>query len=408
MSLQFKLNRMKSKQTSPFNKIPLLLAMMIIATGQVGVSIYLPALPHISQSLSVDQADVQLLVTLFLVGFGGSQLFYGPLSDAIGRRPVFISGQGIYLLGTIVCLLFIDNLYWLAFGRLLQGLGSGSASVLGRSVLRDSYDGAHLTKAFAYISVTASVIPIFAPVLGGWITYQFGWQAVFIFVFIYLAAIYLLGIFILPETLPYEASRFNLLAVMKNYRRLMTNRQVISSASYNWLSYLASLVSLSVLPFILQQNLGLSAAQYGSIMIVPSVGLMCGSLALNVLNRFLSRSQLLAIAITIIALSGLWLLSFEMTLFHLVWAFSWLSFAQGMSFPISISMLLEPHKKQAGAVSALSGSVQMGISGIFGGYLVQYWVHTQIGLGLFYLLIAVVMAAVLMSQKSIFYTEQQA
>ncbi|MFA0498414.1 Bcr/CflA family drug resistance efflux transporter, partial [Vibrio sp. 10N.222.46.A1] len=59
---------------STFKKTPLLLAMMIIATGQVGVSIYLPSLPLIASDLSVTQVDVQLLVTLFLVGFGLSQL----------------------------------------------------------------------------------------------------------------------------------------------------------------------------------------------------------------------------------------------------------------------------------------------------------------------------------------------
>ena len=88
---------------STFKKTPLLLAMMIIATGQVGVSIYLPSLPLIATDLSVTQVDVQLLVTLFLVGFGLSQLFYGPMSDAVGRRPIFLLGQGIYLVGTIVC-----------------------------------------------------------------------------------------------------------------------------------------------------------------------------------------------------------------------------------------------------------------------------------------------------------------
>ena len=170
---------------STFKKTPLLLAMMIIATGQVGVSIYLPSLPLIASDLSVTQVDVQLLVTLFLVGFGLSQLFYGPMSDAVGRRPIFLLGQGVYLIGTIVCFTFSDNMTALEVGRLLQGLGAGSASVLGRSVLRDSYDGPQLTKALSYISITASIMPIIAPVFGGWISFHLGWQAVFLFVLLY-------------------------------------------------------------------------------------------------------------------------------------------------------------------------------------------------------------------------------
>ncbi|WP_146489634.1 MFS transporter, partial [Vibrio cyclitrophicus] len=79
--------------------------------------------------LSVTQVDVQLLVTLFLVGFGLSQLFYGPMSDAVGRRPIFLLGQGVYLIGTVVCVVFSDNMTALEVGRLLQGLGAGSASV---------------------------------------------------------------------------------------------------------------------------------------------------------------------------------------------------------------------------------------------------------------------------------------
>ena len=382
---------------STFKKTPLLLAMMIIATGQVGVSIYLPSLPLIAADLSVTQVDVQLLVTLFLVGFGLSQLFYGPMSDAVGRRPIFLLGQGVYLIGTVVCVVFSDNMTALEVGRLLQGLGAGSASVLGRSVLRDSYDGAQLTKALSYISITASIMPIIAPVFGGWISFHLGWEAVFLFVLLYLLAIFTLGYFVLHETLPYSKSRFQVSQVVKNYGCLITNRQVLSSASYNWMSYMASLVSLSLFPFLMQEQLGLTAAEYGSLMIVPSAGLLIGSVALNVLNRRFSTPQLMSFAILIILASGVWLLTHELTIFNLVWAFTWLTIAQGISFPLSISMLLEPHKKQAGAVSALSGSIQMCLAGLLGGYLVESWVTNHLQLGVFYLVIGAAMGSVLWS-----------
>ncbi|MFA0161588.1 multidrug effflux MFS transporter [Vibrio splendidus] len=382
---------------STFKKTPLLLAMMIIATGQVGVSIYLPALPLIASDLSATQVDVQLLVTLFLVGFGLSQLFYGPMSDAVGRRPIFLLGQGVYLIGTVVCVVFSDNMTALEVGRLLQGLGAGSASVLGRSVLRDSYDGSQLTKALSYISITASIMPIIAPVFGGWISFHLGWQAVFLFVLLYLLAIFTLGYFVLPETLPYGKSRFDACQVVKNYGRLLTNRQVLTSASYNWMSYMASLVSLSLFPFLMQEQLGLTAAEYGSLMIVPSAGLLIGSVALNLLNRRFSTPQLMSLAILIILASGTWLLTHELCIFNLVWAFTWLAIAQGISFPLSISMLLEPHKKQAGAVSALSGSIQMCLAGLLGGYLVESWVTTHLQLGVFYLIIGACMGTVLWS-----------
>lgn len=92
---------------------------------------------------------------------------------------------------------------------------------------------------------------------------------------------------ILPETLPYPKRRVQWRGIVINYAKLLTNQQVTSSASYNWLSYLASLVTLSILPFLLQKQLGMTAADYGSTLIIPSSGLLLGSVLVNMLtSRF--------------------------------------------------------------------------------------------------------------------------
>ncbi|WP_394243344.1 multidrug effflux MFS transporter [Vibrio astriarenae] len=380
-------------KTTSFNKTPLILAMMIIATGQVGVSIYLPSLPLMSESLGVDSTQIQLVVTLFLIGFGGSQLFYGPLSDAIGRRPVFLLGQSVYLFGTVLCFIFTDSFTALITGRLLQGLGAGSASVLSRSVLRDSYDGPNLTKALSYMSVTASILPIIAPVFGGWIAHHLGWQSVFSFVLVYLIAIFTIGWRVLPETLPYSPSKFEPRKIVGTYIKLLGNWQVIQSASYNWVTYLGAVVTLSLLPFLMQKQLGMSAADYGTIMLIPSFSLLIGTVCLNLMSKRLSQMQILFLSMLIISASGLGLLLAEFNTATLVIAFSGYAFAQGISFPISIAMLLAPHKKQVGSVSALSGSVQMILAGAAGGFLIEHWVSDQQSLGYYYLVSAIVMAA---------------
>ncbi|MDA9557249.1 multidrug effflux MFS transporter [Vibrio sp.] len=381
--------------SSRFRKTPIIFSMMIIATAQVGVSIYLPSLPLISEDLSVSQASTQNIVTLFLLGFGVSQLFYGPWSDAIGRRPVFLLGQGIYLLGTLLSFLLSDSFLALEGGRILQGLGAGSASVLGRSMLRDSYEGGQLTRALSYISIAASVTPILAPVIGGWIAYHFSWQWVFGFVLMYLSLIFVLGVSLLPETLPYAKKRFQPSTLVGTYWRLIRNPQVIGSAAFNWVSYLGSLVSLSVFPFFIQKQLGLSVADYATIMLFPSSGLMIGSLSLNILNRYLTTTALLKLSISLIFTASLWLFFTEMTVFNLVFSLSLLAISQGVSFPLSISLLLSPHKQNAGSVSALTGAIQMVGVGIIGSLLVEYWIINAWALGVFYLSIAIIMSCLL-------------
>jgi len=82
---------------------PVAFSCLLIAVGQSGVGLILPALPVMGESLAVSGQEVQWLLSAFLLGFGPSQLLYGPLSDRYGRRPVLLSGLLLALAGVLIC-----------------------------------------------------------------------------------------------------------------------------------------------------------------------------------------------------------------------------------------------------------------------------------------------------------------
>ncbi|WP_240206584.1 multidrug effflux MFS transporter [Vibrio sp. CyArs1] len=376
---------------SSFNKEPLILALMVMATGQMAASIIFPSLPMISTDLSVEPEQSQKLVSLFLIGFGLSQLFLGPFSDLRGRRTTFILGQSIFLIGAIVSYVSVSNVDAMAFGRLIQGVGAGSCSVLGKSIIRDKYEGADLSKALSYLVVISSIVPIISPVLGGWLTIHLGWQSVFALITLYVAVTLGFAWFAFPETLPHAKKKFEIARVLKAYSLIARNFQVFSNASYNWLTYLGSIVTLTIFPFLLQKDLGLTASEYGEVVIIPSLGLLMGSGIASMLNGKVSTFSTLILAICILLLSGVWFLFAEMTVINTLGGFTGFAVAQGILLPVSMTMLLMPYKDKAGLVSAYAGAIQMLFAGIIGGGLANVWVKTQADLGMMYCCLAVIL-----------------
>jgi MFS family permease len=150
-----------------FNWKPLLLACLIVSIGQLSLGLVFPSLPWIAKDLGVSSEQAQLLVSGYLLGFGPSQLIYGPMSDVFGRRPVLLSGLLIALLGLALAVTHADSFSWLLAGRFVQGLGAGSVAVLARATIRDSYLSHHLVKAMTWVAIVAAFTPIVAPVIGG-------------------------------------------------------------------------------------------------------------------------------------------------------------------------------------------------------------------------------------------------
>ena len=162
------------------NRFLLFMLIVLVAVGQMAQTIYVPAMANMAEALNVRSGAMQQVMAAYLMTYGGSQLIYGPLSDSIGRRPVILAGMSIFAAGALIAL-FAPSLSVLVLGSAVQGLGTGVAGVMARTMPRDLYSGIALRQANSLLNMGILVSPLLAPVLGALLTHLFGWHACFAF-----------------------------------------------------------------------------------------------------------------------------------------------------------------------------------------------------------------------------------
>src|SRR5882724_2327524 len=167
------------------------------------IDTFYPSFPAISQEFSLTTWQIQQTITVYMLPFALMTLIQGPLSDALGRRPVVLVGLLIYSAASIACVFAPSFAFLLAF-RALQGMSAGVGMAVGRAIIRDLHDGPQAQKLMATISMIFSIAPAIAPVLGGWIHVWFGWRYVFGFMVIAGLTLSALSYALLPETHPFE------------------------------------------------------------------------------------------------------------------------------------------------------------------------------------------------------------
>ena len=235
-----------------FNWKPLLLACLIVSIGQLSLGLIFPSLPWIAQDLGISTEQVQLLVSGYLLGFGPSQLIYGPLSDVFGRRPVLLVGLLLALHGLILAVTHAESFSWLLAGRFVQGLEAGSVAVLARATIRDSYQSHNLVKAMTWVAIVAAFTPIVAPVIGGVVNHYSGWLAVFILLLGYIAVIWLVLLLTFKETLNTASRPPSVGRLMVSYFSLLRERHFLTFAALGWVNFSLVVISISLMPFIMQ------------------------------------------------------------------------------------------------------------------------------------------------------------
>ena len=144
----------------------LLMLVLLVAVGQMAQTIYIPAIADMARELNVREGAVQSVMAAYLLTYGLSQLFYGPLSDRVGRRPVILTGMSIFMLATLVAIT-THSLTVLIIASAIQGMGTGVGGVMARTLPRDLYEGTQLRHANSLLNMGILVSPLLAPLIGG-------------------------------------------------------------------------------------------------------------------------------------------------------------------------------------------------------------------------------------------------
>ena len=175
---------------------------------------------------------MQMTIAVFMIALTLTQLFWGPFSDKFGRKKTLFIGLIISMLGSLICI-FANNIEWLNFGRLIQGIGCGAAAGLFRAILRDMYTGRQLASIGSYFSNFLVFVLMLAPMLGGFIEKNYSWHLSFAFLIIWCFLSLVLVSFAFKEIKREKKETHYLEA----YKRLLKSRVFMGCCLSNFLSF---------------------------------------------------------------------------------------------------------------------------------------------------------------------------
>ena len=334
----------------------------VVALGPLSTDMYLPALPELTRVFNTDIEQVQITLSVFFYGFAVAQLFYGPLADRFGRKPVLLSGMLLFFLATLGCAL-ATSVEELILYRFLQALGACAGPVLGRTMVRDIHGPVNAAKVLSVMGSIMALAPILAPVLGGYITVWFDWSATFYFLAAYALISALFIQFRVAESLdPDNKSSLKPIAILRNFGTLLKNRNYIGYTLSCSTVFAGLIAFMSGSSFVLIDYFGVKTEHAGMFYALASGGYLMGTqIAHRVgprigINRMISFGGLLATS------SGLVMVIPALMDFHHLWltTISQIAFmaAVGIVMPQAMAGALANFPQIAGTASSLLGFTQ--------------------------------------------------
>ncbi|MBH3321985.1 multidrug efflux MFS transporter EmrD [Serratia ureilytica] len=340
----------------------LVMLILLVAVGQMAQTIYVPVIADIAHDLSVRTGAVQRVMAAYLLTYGFSQLIYGPISDRIGRRPVILTGMMIFLVGALGALLS-TNLMMLVAASAIQGMGTGVAGVMARTMPRDLYAGTALRYANSLLNMGILVSPLLAPVIGGALAMVFGWRACYAFLLALCACVAFAMFRWLPETRPVQTEKRRMLA---SFRQLLSD----STFSCYLVMLIGALAGIAVFEascgVLMGGVLGLSGLTVSILFILPIPAAFFGAWYAGRDGKTFHTLMWHSVLSCLLAGAMMWIPGWfgVMNIWTLIVPAALFFFGAGMLFPLATTGAMEPFPYLAGAAGALVGGMQNMGSGL--------------------------------------------
>lgn len=353
----------------------IVLLALFTSLGPLSIDMYLPALPQMAHDFHVTTQQIANTLPAYFLGLAVGQLFYGPISDRIGRKKPLYFGMSLYAIASLLCV-FAPNEWSLIAARILQALGGCVGVVMARAAIRDRLDLQASAQAFSSMMIVMGLAPILAPALGALILQFFPWQAVF--VILMLVGVFCLGCvhFFFKETLvPEKRLKLSLKQVFLLYGSIVQDKSFRLPMFAGCFTGAALFCYISSAAAVFMDQYGMQQQSFAYAFGFNALGIMLFSSLNKKLSHRLDVKQRLKVG-GLIQFSGtLIILSAGLAgQAPLAWVMLGLFMTiSGIGFtgPNAMALAMSKQGARAGTASAIMGSAQFAC-GLVGGILLNF------------------------------------
>ncbi len=349
---------MHTRSTSPSFSLLVILVLLVIFFP-LAIDIYLPALPIMADKLMVTEQQLQQTVAIFMLTVGLGQLIAGPLADKFGRKPIAIFGITTYGIAALLAY-YAPNFIVLMVARAIQGIGACATFVIAFAIVRDKFGSERSGQMITYLNGIVCFIPALAPILGAWLTVQFGWRINFLFLALFASVGLLVTLLFFKETRPEDSLYQGHILDLRRFNPIIKNPVFLFNSCICMIAMSAILAYVTLAPGWLITELGGTVSDFTFWFTVNAIlSIVASFIAPMYIKKHSQTALRLGLSLLVTAGVLLILTSHIKTAlaFMLPILLSALGFALTMGS--AAGKALSGFAKQAGTASALIGVMQM-------------------------------------------------